>query len=229
MRIQARTLALGFFASTTALFGQNDKPVIKAEVVGTFLWGEDARSGAVSSTLHDPLTGYAIRKLSYGGIEVSARIAYERVSPNKMGVFLIHTTTIVNSTDTPAMVRYGGVNVDGHTVVPPPIVPPGKKIRTKDLKKSPDAVELEQMNCFAGTYVSAENVFSADASSRTLTVPPKAALTVSSVFRDPRRYQPLRCSADGCFPTGTIRYHITVNGQDYVFVWPGRFAVNCGK
>jgi hypothetical protein len=131
--------------------------------------GEDARSGAVSSIVHDPLTGSAIRKLSYNGIEVSARLAYERVNANAAGIFLIRSCA------------------------------------------SPDTV------------------FSANPSSRVLTVVARATLTVSSIFRDPRSYQPRRCSMDGCFPTGTIRYYVTVNGQDYVFVWPGSSVVNCGK
>lgn len=220
-------LALGFFAGAT-LSGQDSSPVIKAEVVSTFLWGEDARSGAVSSLIHDPLTGYSIRKLSHRGIEVSARMAYERVNPNEMGIFLIHTATIVNTTDATTFVRYGGVSVDGRAVLPPLVVPPGKKLSRKELKGRP--VELGKMNCFTAGYFPAENMlFSASNASRVLTVAPGAALTVSSVFRDPRRYQPLRCSTDGCFPTGTTRYYITVNGQDYVFVWPGRSVVNCGK
>lgn len=221
-------MVLAIFAGTV-LLGQEIETIIKTEVVSTFLWGEDARSGAVSSIVHDPLTGSVIRKLSYDGIEVSARLAYERVSVNETGIFLIHTTTIINSTSAPAIVRYGGVSVDGHAVLPPAIVPAGVKVSRKDLKRNPDIVELGRMNCFATTYVSAENVFSANPSSRVFTVVPGAALTVSSVFRDPRRYQPLRCSTDGCFPTGTIRYYVTVNGQDYIFMWPGTSAVNCGK
>lgn len=221
-------VVLAMFANTV-LLGQETQTIIKTEVVSTFLWGEDARSGAISSFVHDPLTGSAIRKLRYDGIEVSARLAYERVSVNETGIFLIHTTTIVNTTSAPVIVRYGGVSVDGHTVLPPTIVPAGKTISRKELKRNPDIVELGRMNCFATTYVSTDNVFSANPSSHVLTVAPGAALTVSSVFRDPRRYQPLRCSTDGCFPTGTIRYYVTVNGQDYIFVWPGNSAVNCGK
>ena len=225
---QGCIVVLAIFVSTV-LLGQETGPIIKTEVVSTFLWGEDARSGAISSIVHDPLTGSALRKLSYDGIEVRARLAYERVSADEAGIFLIHTTTIVNSTATPAIVRYGGVSVDGHAVLPPAIVPAGKKVSRKELKRNPDIVELGRMKCFATSYVSAANVFSANPSSGALTVAPGAALTVSSVFRDPRRYQPLRCSTDGCFPTGTIRYYVTVNGQDYVFVWPGSSAVNCGK
>jgi hypothetical protein len=222
------TVVLATFASTV-LFSQERQTTIKTEVVSTFLWGEDARSGAISSIVRDPLTSSPLRKLSYDGIEVSARLAYERVSVNETGIFLIHTATIVNSTSAPAIVRYGGVSVDGHAVLPPAIMPAGKKVSRKVLKRNPDIIELGRMNCFATSYVSADNVFSANPSSQARTVVPGSALTVSSVFRDPRRYQPLRCSTDGCFPTGTIRYYVNVNGQDYIFVWPGNSAVNCGK
>lgn len=215
--------------ASTVLFGQEKGPIIKTEVVSTFLWGEDARSGAVSSIVHDPLTGSPIRKLSHDGIEVGARLAYERVSRDEAGIFLIHTTTIVNSTGAPALVQYGGVSVDGHAVLPPAVVPAGKKVSRKELNRNRNMIELAGINCFATGYVSAGNVFSANPSSRVLSVAPGAALTVSSVFRDPRAYQPLRCSIDGCFPTGTIRYYVTVNSQDYVFVWPGSSAANCGK
>jgi hypothetical protein len=53
-------------------------------------------------------------------------------------------------------------------------------------------------------------------------------LTISFVMQDPRNY-PFRCSMEGCYPTGTMRFHVTVNATDYVFVWPGRSSVNCGK
>jgi hypothetical protein len=59
-------VVLAIFAPTVLL---GSGPIIKTEVVSTFLWGEDARSDAVSSIVHDPLTGSAIRKLSYNGIE----------------------------------------------------------------------------------------------------------------------------------------------------------------
>jgi len=71
-------------------------------------------------------------------------------------------------------------------------------------------------------------LFSADGASQTLNVSPKTALTVSSVVRDLRSY-PLLCSVEGCHPVGTIRYYLTVNSQDYVFVWPGQSAIYCGN
>jgi len=69
---------------------------------------------------------------------------------------------------------------------------------------------------------------SPDASSKVFTVTQKKALTVSFVAKDPRYYSVL-CSAEGCFPKGTIRFSVTVNSTDFVFIWPGRAMVYCGK
>src|SRR6516164_7816640 len=44
---------LPIFAFTSCAFGQE----IKAEVMSAFVWGEDSPSGAISSTIRDPLTG----------------------------------------------------------------------------------------------------------------------------------------------------------------------------
>jgi hypothetical protein len=151
-----------------------------------------------------------------------------------VGNFLGYSTTIVNGTDSKISVRYGGAVVDGHLATPLSVVPQGKhfngseRTNKKDRDKVKDVVELGKMNCFSSDFLSSENFFSADAASKVLSVNPRAALTVSSVIRDPRNYS-VRCSADGCYPTGTMRYYIRVNSQDYVFVWPGRSAVYCGK
>src|SRR5262245_5369348 len=91
--------ALAVFAFTPSVFGQDGVPTMKADVMSAFVWGEDSPSGAVSSTIQDPLTGNTIRILSYAGIEVSSRIGFERVGNDKVGTFLNYTTTIVNSTD----------------------------------------------------------------------------------------------------------------------------------
>src|SRR5438046_7735738 len=80
------------------------------------------------------------------------------------------------------------------------------------------------MQCFTSGFLSHDHLFSADGASQTLNVSPKTALTVSSVVRDLRSY-PLLCSVEGCHPVGTIRYYLTVNSQDYVFVWPGQSAI----
>jgi hypothetical protein len=216
------------FAFTPGVFGQDGGPIIRAEVLSAFVWGEDSPSGAVSSTIQDPLTGNAIHTLSYAGVEVSSRIGFERVSPDKVGTFLNYTTTIVNSTDATLSVRYGGISVDGHVASPLWVVRAGEKLSKKERKSKPDAVELGKIHCLTNGFLPSDNLFSANASSRVLTVVPRTALTVSSVIRDPRNYHSILCSVEGCFPTGTIRYYLRVDTKDYVFVWPGRSAIYCG-
>lgn len=217
------------FAFTPGVFAQDDAPSLKSEVMSAFVWGEDSPSGAISSTIQDPLTGNTLHALSYNGIEVSSRMGFERVGAEELGIFLNYTATIVNGTDSTLSVRYGGISVDGRAASPFWIVPPDKKLSKKERKSKPDAVELEKIHCITSGFLSRDNFFSASASSQVFTVAPRSALTVSSVIRDPRNYHSVRCSAEGCYPTGTMRYYLNVRNQDYVFVWPGRSAVYCGK
>ncbi len=225
---QTCTFALAVFALTPSVFGQDGVPIIKTEAMSAFVWGEDSRSGAVSSIIQDPLTGNAIHTLSYAGIEVSSRIGFERVGTDVVGTFLNYTTTIVNSTDAMLSVRYGGMSVDGQVASLLWVVPAGTKLSKKELKSKPDAVALGKIHCLTSGFLSSDNFFSASATSQVLSVAPRTALTVSSIVRDPRRYHSVLCSVEGCYPTGTIRYYLTVNTKDYVFVWPGRSAVYCG-
>lgn len=218
------TALLVVLTFTSSVLGQG----IKAEVVSTFIWGEDSPSGAISSTIQDPLTGRPIRKLRYGPVEVSSRIGFGRVSADEVGIYLGYTTTIVNGSDSTLSVRYGGLSIDGRAVTLPWIVPPGKKPNKRERKIKTNLIEPESMECFASGFLSKDHVFSAGDTSLTFSVSPKTALTLSSVVRDPRSY-PLRCSVEGCHPVGTIRYYLTVNTQDYVFVWPGQSAIHCGK
>jgi hypothetical protein len=225
---QASIFVLAVFALTPGVFGQDDVPMIRANVMSAFVWGEDSTSGAVSSTIQDPLTGNAIHTLSYGGIEVSSLIGFERVSTAEVGTFLNYMTTIINSTDTTVSVRYGAISVDGHAASPIWVVPAGRKLNKKERKSKPDAVELAKIHCFTSGFLSSDNLFSASTSSQVLTVAPRTALTVSSVIRDPRSYHSVRCSVEGCYPTGTIRYYLRVDTTDYAFVWAGRSAIYCG-
>jgi hypothetical protein len=195
--------------------------------MSAFVWGQDSTSGAVSSTVQDPLTGNAIHRLSYAGIQVSSRIGFERVGTYQ-GTFLNYATTIVNSTDSTLSVRYGGISVDGHAASPLWIVPADKKLNKKERKSKPDAVELGKIHCFTSGFLSSDSFFSANSTSQILTVAPRTGLTVSSVIRDPRNYHSVLCSVEGCYPTGTIRYYLRVDNKDFVFVWPGRSAVYCG-
>jgi hypothetical protein len=226
---RACIFALTVFAFTPGVFGQGSVPMIKATVMSAFVWGEDSTSGAVSSTIQDPLTGNALHTLSYAGIEVNSRIGFERVSANEVGTYLNYTTTVVNSTDSTLSVRYGGTSVDGHAASPLWVVPAGQKLDKKQRKSKPDVVELGKIHCSTSGFLSSDHFFSANASSQVLTVAPRAALTVSSVIRDPRNYHSVLCSVEGCYPTGTIRYYVRVDNTDYVFAWPGRSAVYCGS
>ena len=211
-----------------AVFGQNDLPTFKAEAKSAFVWGEDSPEGAISSTVQDPLTGNVIPKLSHAGIDVSSRIGFERAGSGQPGAFLNTTTTIVNRTDQTLSVRYGGISVDGHPFSPLSVVPANKHHNKQDVHGTSDVAELSQMTCFRSGFLSQDNFFAANTLSQTLSVPPGSALTVSTVIRDLRSYS-LRCSIEGCYPTGTIRYYVKVNNLDYVFVRPGRSATYCGK
>jgi len=224
MRRYACGFVLLIFAFASWVFGQD----IKTEVLSAFVWGQDSPSGAISSTIQDPLTGIAIRKLTYGPIEVNSRIGFEQVSTDEVMVFLNYTTTIVNGGDSPLSVRYGGISINGHAVSLSSVILSGKKLNKHERKDKAKVVDLEKIHCFASRFLSTDHLFSANNQSQTLTVFPKTALTVSSVVRDPRSYA-IRCSMDGCHLIGTIRYYLTLNSQDYVFVWPGRSAIDCGK
>src|SRR5215472_5792244 len=156
---------LAVFAFPPGVFGQGSEPVIKVGAFSAFVWGEDSPLGAVSSTIQDPLTGNAIHKLNYAGIEVSSRMGFEGVSPNEVWTLLNYTTTVVNSTESTLSVRYGGISVDGHVASPLSVLSTSKKLK-KSARKSDtdDAVELGKMHCFASGFLPSDDFFSASAS-----------------------------------------------------------------
>jgi hypothetical protein len=157
-------------------------------------------------------------------------MGFEGIDPNEVGTFLNYATTIVNSTDAKLSLRYGGIIVDGHAASPLKLVPAGKRLKKrKGGQSKQDMAELWRMHCVTSGFLPSDNFFSADTSSRVLTVAPSTSLTVSFVIRDPRNSHAILCSAAGCYPTGTMRYYVRVDTQDYIFVWPGRSAVYCGK
>jgi hypothetical protein len=209
-------------ALTLLACAQDQDPTFKAETVGAFVWGED---GADSSSVQDPVTGNAIHKLNHGGIEVSSRAGFERVGSGEAGELLSFTTTIVNNTESELSVRQGMVSVDGHLTLLLPVVLAKKGLSKKDRKR---VWELASMNCFSSGFLPHEIFLSPDTSSKLFAVTPKKALTVSFVAKDPRFYSVL-CSGEGCYPKGTMRFSVTVNATDFVFVWPGRAMVDCGK
>jgi hypothetical protein len=206
-------------------FAQDDLPTFRVEAASAFVWGEDNGSGAVSSIIQDPVTGNAIHKMSHAGVEVSSRAGFENIGSGAAGELLNFTTTIVNNTESALSVHHGGVRVDGHAALPLAVAPTHKGLNKRERKQ---VWELRKMFCYSSGFLAADNFFSPGAASKVFTVAPKTALTVSFVTQDPRNY-PFRCSMEGCYPTGTMRFHVTVNTTDYVFVWPGRSSVKCGK
>jgi hypothetical protein len=222
-RTLAVTLAvLGF---TLITFAQNDPPIFRAEAASAFVWGEDNPSGAVSSIIQDPVTGNAIHKLSHGGIEVSSRAGFESIGLGEAGELLSFTTTIVNNTESELSVRQGGASVDGHMALPLSVVPANNALGKRGRKQ---VLELARMYCFSSGYLPNGEFFSPNSASKAFTVTPKAALMVSFVTKDPRYYSVL-CSVEGCYPKGTIRFSVTINTTDFVFIWPGRAVVYCGR
>ena len=218
-------IALAFLVFTLSTFAQDDTPTFRAEAKSALVWDENLPKTATSSTVWDPLTGHEIHKLSSAGIEVSSRIGYERVSSSETGKLLHYTTTIANNTDADVSVSYGGASVDGHVAMPLWVALTHKGLKKRDRK---DVWELSKMHCFKTGFAARDNFFSVHDPSSTFTIHAQTAMTISSVAKDPRSYS-VRCSVDGCLVTGTLRYYITVNRKDYVFVWPGHSVVYCGE
>ena len=218
-------VTLAVLALTLLSPAQDEVPTFKTEAASAFVWGEDNFQGAVSSNIRDPLTGNAIHKLKHGGVEVSSRAGFERADAGRAGELLSFTTTIVNNTESELLVGQGGASVDGRLTSPLLVV-----LTKKGLSKTQrnQVWELAGMNCFSSGFLPNEAFLSPNTSSKSLKVSAKGALTVSFVIKDPRYYSIL-CSVDGCYPKGTIRFFVTVNATDFVFIWPGRAMVYCGK
>jgi hypothetical protein len=217
-------VALAVLTGIVFTFAQDELPTFRAQAVSAVVWGEDNSFGASSSSTLDPVTGNRIYRLSLAGIEVNSGMGFERISMGEAGELLNFSTTVVNNTESNLSVRHGGVSVAGHAAAPLSVVPTKKGLSKRERK---EVWELAKMYCFSNGFLSSQNFFS-NSSSQVFSVAPRSALTVSLVTKDPRNYS-MRCSIEGCYPTGTIRFAVTVNATDFVFVWPGRSAVYCGK
>ena len=213
------------FALMLTAFAQDDVPTFRAETTSAFVWGEDNRSGAVSSSIRDPVTGNAIHKLNHAGIEVSSRAGFERVGSGMAGELMSFTTTVVNTTESDVSVKQGRAAVDGHMALPLLVVTTKKGLNKKQRK---EVWELASMHCFSSGFLPKEEFFSPATSSTVFTVGRNKALTISFITKDPR-HSSMLCSAEGCYPKGTIRFSVTVNTTDFVFTWPGRGMVDCGR
>jgi hypothetical protein len=218
-------MTLATLVLTLNAHGQEKLPDFRKEVVSAVVWGEDNGAGTVSSSIRDPVTGNSIHKLNHGGIEVSSRAGFERVASEKAGELLNFTITIANNTESEISVRQGIASVDGHLTPPLSVVLSKKGLSKKERKKVWD---LASMGCFSGGFLPNEFYWAPNKSSKDLSVSPKGTLTVSFVAKDPRYYSVL-CTDAGCYPKGTMRFSVTVNTTDFVFVWPGDSMVSCGK
>jgi hypothetical protein len=214
-------IPIAILGLTLAAFAQEDIQTFKVEATNAFVWGEEDRSGAVSSSVQDPITGNTIRKLKHGGIEVSSRAGFERVGNEEL---LSFTTTVVNATKDEIVARQGGVSVDGHVAQPLSVV-----LRKKDAAKKvrKQAWELVSMQCFANGFLPNEGFFSKDGPAEGFAVKPNQAVTVSLITKDPRQSSML-CTMEGCYPKGSVRFSVVVNETVFVFIWPGRAMISCG-
>jgi hypothetical protein len=219
------TVTVAVLVFSSLMSAQNAIPTFKAEAASAFVWDEDNLSGVVSSSIQDPVTGTAIHRLSHAGIEVSSRAGFERIGMGAAGEFLIFTTTIVNNTGSGLSIRQGAVGVDGHLALPLSIVLTKKGLAKRECN---EAWELARLHCFSSGFFPNQSFFSSHSSSEAFTVTPNSALTVSFVTKDPRNYS-LLCSVEGCYPKGTMRFSITINTTDFVFIWTGRALAYCGR
>jgi len=221
-------VALAFLLLTLSTSAQDDNPTFKAETKSALVWDENLLESTASS-IRDPLSGNEIHRLTYDGIEVSSRVGYERVSPSKEDKLINYTTTVANNTDSDASVRYGGVSVDDRLAMPLQVAANSKGLSKRDRR---DTWDLTKMHCFQSGFASKGSVFSSSSSSQTstqiFTVRPKTSITISFVTKDTRTSAVL-CSVDGCRLKGKVRYYVTVNLRDYVFVWSGPSVVYCGE
>jgi len=225
VRRHALALALGILRLTLFTSAQDNVPIFKAEATSAFVWGEDNLGEAMSSSIQDPLTGNEIRRISHGGIEVSSRARFELASLGQSGELVSFTTTIVNSTNSELSVTQAGASVDGYTALPFPVGFAAKEFSNRGRNQ---VRENASLNCLTGGLPSRELLSDSKASSEAVVVHPGKSATISFVTKDPRNYSILY-SIEGCYTKGAIRFIVTVNSTDFVFVWAGRDMTSCGK
>lgn len=217
-------LTVTIIALTLFTCAQDGVSVFKTQAASAFVWGQSNVSGVVSTNIQDPLTGNAIRSISHDGITVNSRAGFKRFKLGRAGELLSFTTTIVNHTPSRLSVRQGPPIVDGRNLFPLPVVV--SKGATRGEREQ--AHELASASCFSSDPRPDKIVLSSETSSGTFNVVPGGALTISLITKDPRYYS-LLCSVEGCYPNGAIRFYVTVNSMDFVFVWAGREMAYCEK
>ncbi len=222
----AFVFTLIYLVLASCAFAQDGVPLFKAEAKSAFVWGKDSPSGAVSSSVRDPLTGSEVRKLTHAGIEVSSQIGFEKAT-GQSGIFIAYTTTVVNNSNKTLSIRYGETTVDGQTVLPLPVSSGTMQAFGKRLRPGRN-VDVAILRCFATGFLSDDHFFSLSGQKPELKVEPRSYVKVSAVIKDPR-YYPIVCSVNGCLPKGSIGYSVQVGSQDFIFVRPGRALTDCGK
>jgi len=222
------TCACWVLTFTLRASSQADVPKFAVEVRHTFVWGEDAPAGAISSEIRDPLTGAELRRLKHTGVEVTSRIGFEKLHGEDVAEFIAYSSTIINNTETELAIEPGGIGIDGRLVSPLSVNSNIRTEKQRHSKSGKDFVDIRNLHCFGSGYLSTENFFSTQGTPSPILVRPQSTLTVSGIIKDPRFY-PLLCSVRGCFPKGTIRYSIRVASHEYMFSWNGDSIVNCGQ
>jgi hypothetical protein len=226
--VRRRAFAFAFFAIfalTLLTSAQGNVPIFKAQATSAFVWGEDNLRGAVSGSIQDPLTGNEIRNISHGGIEVSSQARFELASLGQSGELVSFTTTIINRTNSELSVLHAGASVDGYIASSFPVDLAAKEFSKKSHNQ---AREIASLNCLTGGSLTSEIPVPSKVSSEAVVIGPGKTVTTSFVTKDPRNYSIL-CSVEGCYPKGAIRFFVTVNSTDFVFVWAGRDIAYCGK
>jgi hypothetical protein len=145
------SIPFAILALTITTFAQEDIQTFKAEATNAFVWGEENRSAAVSSSVQDPITGNSIRKLKHAGIEVSSRAGFEKVGNEEL---LSFTTTVVNATKGEIVVRQGGLSVEGHVALPLSVV-----LKKKDVAKKERKLAWELVNAACKRLLPNEEFF----------------------------------------------------------------------
>ena len=224
-RRHAFVIVIGILALAPFTNAQDNVPIFKAEATSAFVWGENNLAGAVSSTIQDPLTGNEIRRITHGGIEVSSQARFELAGPGQAGELVSFTTTIVNGTNSELSVTQAGASVDGYIALPFPI---GLTAKQFSNRSHGQARQKASLNCLTGGLSSHDPISYSNASLEAVIVDPGKSATISFVTKDPRNYS-LLCSVEGCYPKGAIRFIVTVESTDYVFVWAGRDIAYCAK
>ena len=209
---------------------QEEASKLTVDVRNTFVWGEDAPAGAISSALRDPLTGRELRRLKHNGIEVTSRIGFEKLHAEDVAEFIIYSSTIVNNTRSELQVEFGGVAIDGHLVSPLLVDSNRKGVKEIHSNGKKGTVEIRNLRCLGTGYLSSESFFNQKGKGvpPRILVEPQSSRTVSAIVKDPRIY-PILCTAEGCFPKGMIRYSILVDSREYIFSWSGDSLMNCGR